>query len=312
MTENKDGWDEEILRDLFNARDQQCIKKVELGELDMEDGVYWSQELHGNYSVRSAYRLLQRQRGYWVESDNNSVWRKVWRINASAKILNLVWRSLSFCLPRMSILGQKKVVVDTRCPVCKIESETVEHVFLRCTVAIQCWGLILSGMQYTCQNLHQWWEQALDMSDGGKKAEIATVCWSIWKARNDVVWNKKYTQVYVVIARAKQFLDQWRNAQKSAVCTSYPQLLEGDGSCVWVKPQESMIKVSVDASTFQEFNASGIGIVARNASGGMMVARTVCISELKTDSRNNRSYGDKRSTQLDQGSEMAKGYNRIG
>lgn len=43
-----------------------------------------------------------------------------------------------------------------------------------------------------------------------------------------------------------------------------------------------MIKVSVDASTFQEFNTSGIGMVARDASGDLMLARIVYIASLNS------------------------------
>lgn len=183
--------------------------------------------------------------------------------------------------PTLTLLRMKGVSVEAVCPVCKMEAETIDHVFLRCTLAIQCWLIVLPGMQYTGQSLYQWWEQVCNMSDNGKRAEVAAVCWSIWRARNEVVWNKRYTRVYVVIACAKQYLDQWRNAQKSVVCTSRPQLFEGDGSCVWVKPQESMIKVSVDASTFDEFIASGIGMVVRDATGSLVVGRTVSIDGLK-------------------------------
>lgn len=60
MAENRVEWDEKILRDLFNDRDQRCIKAVKIGEYGVEDKVYWSQEAHGNYSVCSAYRMVQR------------------------------------------------------------------------------------------------------------------------------------------------------------------------------------------------------------------------------------------------------------
>ena len=35
------GWDEEILRDLFNTMDQQCIWRINLSENSNEDVVYW-------------------------------------------------------------------------------------------------------------------------------------------------------------------------------------------------------------------------------------------------------------------------------
>lgn len=59
------GWDEEILNDLFNERDRRCIRNVRLRVDEGRDRMYWSKESSGQYSVRSAYRLLQVQKHLW-------------------------------------------------------------------------------------------------------------------------------------------------------------------------------------------------------------------------------------------------------
>lgn len=85
------------------------------------------------------------------------------------------------------MLRQKGVGVETVCPVCKIEDEMMDHVFLRCPLAIQYWLIVFPGMQYVGLNFYQWWEKVLNMTDCGKRAEVAGVCWSIWKSKNKVV-----------------------------------------------------------------------------------------------------------------------------
>lgn len=40
-------WDQDILKDLFNDRDQLCINKVVVGEKESCDEVYWCKENHG-------------------------------------------------------------------------------------------------------------------------------------------------------------------------------------------------------------------------------------------------------------------------
>lgn len=97
-------WDEDILHDLFNDRDQNCIRQVHLDVNDSEDRLYWSKEVSGHYSVRSAYRLLQAQKNLWQREDNNSLWCKIWKIKAPPKPLNLLWRASSNCLPTLSQL----------------------------------------------------------------------------------------------------------------------------------------------------------------------------------------------------------------
>lgn len=112
------------------------------------------------------------------------------------------------------MLQQKGVSVPALCPVCKNENETTEQVFffLRCYQAVQCWQLVAPGLQHAGGNYFQWWEDILTNFNSDKRAEIATICWSLWKSRNEVVWNNKNTRIRV-IAQAKQYLDQWRCAQ---------------------------------------------------------------------------------------------------
>lgn len=59
------GWDEDIFSDMFNIRDQQCIKCILLSVNNNEFVVYWGKEASGHYTVRGAYRLLQEQKNMW-------------------------------------------------------------------------------------------------------------------------------------------------------------------------------------------------------------------------------------------------------
>ncbi|XP_074360225.1 uncharacterized protein LOC141700315 [Apium graveolens] len=148
----------------------------------------------------------------------------------------------------MVMLQQKGVEVESRCPVYKREPEIIDHVFLHCSVAIQCWQIVIPNVQCTRVTLMQWWECVLKTCDNHKKAE--------------------------------QYLEQWRYAQSKVSYSLFPQAVEGDGGDSWVRPQELAIKVSVDASIFREINASGIGLVARDSKGEIVMARTVGVNEV--------------------------------
>nr|XP_017257253.1 PREDICTED: uncharacterized protein LOC108226775 [Daucus carota subsp. sativus] len=144
------GWDDDIVRDLFNSRDQTCIRKITLADNTSDDSLYWCKENTGEYSVKSAYRLLQSQKGRWQTEDNNSLWRTVWKIKAPPKVLNMVWRALAQCLPTLTALHA------------------------------QCWGdKGLLWVESSFGSFAEWLDEVLRLSRKDEYAEIVTLCWSI-------------------------------------------------------------------------------------------------------------------------------------
>lgn len=56
------SWDADIIRDIFNERDQHCITNTVV-EHDLNSEILsWRLEESGQFSVRSAYKLIQRQK----------------------------------------------------------------------------------------------------------------------------------------------------------------------------------------------------------------------------------------------------------
>lgn len=91
------------------------------------------------FCEKSAYRLLQAQKGLWTTEDNSSIWRKLWRLKASSKVLNLTWCALSGCLPTNIMIQQKQVTVLCNCPMCDGSNEMIMHALVLCHVARQYW-----------------------------------------------------------------------------------------------------------------------------------------------------------------------------
>lgn len=105
---------------------------------------------------------------FWRHEDNNSLWHKIWRIKAPPKVLNLVWRSLSGCLPTMVMLQYKKVPVESACPVYKHENESIDHACLRCPLPKHCWQTLIPEFHWSeSEDLFHWWEKILGVYDIG-------------------------------------------------------------------------------------------------------------------------------------------------
>ncbi|KAL8098853.1 hypothetical protein AgCh_031539 [Apium graveolens] len=90
MCVDRREWDIDVIKDIFNNRDQQRILDVHLDAASHEDVMYWRLENSGVYSVKSAYKFLQVQRGHWNAEENENIWRMLWRIKAPPKAVNLV------------------------------------------------------------------------------------------------------------------------------------------------------------------------------------------------------------------------------
>lgn len=70
------------------------------------------------------------------------------------------------------------------------------------------------------------------------------LCWSIWRAHNDVVWKHKNPSIGRVVTSAKAYLKQWTCAQDKEQITPLPGSSPSDGAMQWVKPQLNTTKLA--------------------------------------------------------------------
>ncbi|KAM6591645.1 hypothetical protein CsatA_014250 [Cannabis sativa] len=214
------SWDEEILQDLFDNREQRLIKQIPVNTDQTTDFIFWCKEPTGLFTVKSAYHALQELKGLTNDVDASVFWKILWSLKLPPKIKNLMWRAGSSCLPTLAQLASKFVPVNTRCPLCDEFDETISHVLL------------------TCRAIKQVWERV------------------------------------AIVVSAKSYLDQWQNAQKTQIETSWTTLQSYDGVEHWIKPEVNIIKINVDASIFEGQNRFGGAFVVRDHNGLLVEGRT--------------------------------------
>ena len=266
-------WDHDVIKDLFNQRDQERILHTPNSAEGEVDSITWKFELSGTYTVKSAYKLNQRLKGVFNLNERSTVLMSLWKIKAPPRVLNVVWRAIMGCLPTLRQLSQKRVPVSTRCPVCLSGEESIVHCLVTCPFASMCWSIIFLGFQVIqAGDFEEWIGDVFQGNTQNRRAEVVTVCWAIWRHRNDVVWNKKFSNVNRVVASAKQYLLQWKFAQVNCSSASSRFEVQGDGA------QGNSIKVTVDAALFTDRDEYGLGVVDRDSDGKVVAARTRCLS----------------------------------
>ena len=80
------------------------VRRIQVYEEGVEDTLIWPLTNDGEYSVRSAYRMLVSAEALLMPSssslDNNGlVWKKIWKIRIPNKIRHLIWRVAKDSLP---------------------------------------------------------------------------------------------------------------------------------------------------------------------------------------------------------------------
>ena len=189
--------------------------------------------------------------------------------------MNLIWRAVTDCFLTKTQLRSKHVQIDNKCPVCDNGVESIFHALVGCDVAARCWNIF--GPTIDTQvglNFRPWLEKSIVGQPSEKKAKVITLCWSIWRARNDLVWNNKRWSALRTVAKVWEYLSQWKVAQDRNFKVPLQSSLAGDGITHWAKPQQDTVKMTADASVFSDRGFCGIGIIVHDHEGVLLGAKS--------------------------------------
>uniref|UniRef100_A0A803PZ53 Reverse transcriptase zinc-binding domain-containing protein n=1 Tax=Cannabis sativa TaxID=3483 RepID=A0A803PZ53_CANSA len=187
------------------------------------------------------------------------VWKTLWKIKAPPKVLHLMWKALTNCLPTRTQLYSKHIHVKLSCPFYHIEEETIVHVLLHCQFSKSCWNRFgLASVSAHSSNFFLRFKDLVDKNTPKLMEEAVMLCWSIWQAKNGVIWNQKSCSTADVMFTVRLTLAQWKHAHSR----KFEPLLVPSGTYDsgerWTKPTTHMLKINVDGAIFKGANAKYI------------------------------------------------------
>ncbi|MCH88259.1 pentatricopeptide repeat-containing protein, partial [Trifolium medium] len=148
-------------------------------------------ENDGGYTVRSAYKLCVHIAGIKERHGVAGSWSQIWCAKIPLKVKTLLWRIARNCLPTRVRLAGRGINCPTTCAVCNEENEDNPGNTTTATMF-----LILQN-----PDLHQ-------------QDIFSVMLWSIWKRRNNQVWEQIAEMSQIVCDRASNLIMSWRNAQQ--------------------------------------------------------------------------------------------------
>lgn len=159
------------------------------------DSLKWEADQSLIFSVKSFYRCVEAEVGS-LRMDLLPLWKNY----APPKVQFLGWLAVLGRVKTADLLFSLGILADfndSLCHFCGVASETVEHLFLHCGEVWAIWSKVLSWWRFcwvvpgSIKACFDWW-----LGWKFKKAKkvlwelsFYAVLWSIWKARNEFIFQ---------------------------------------------------------------------------------------------------------------------------
>ncbi|KAF8092006.1 hypothetical protein N665_0428s0016 [Sinapis alba] len=180
---------------------------------------------------------------------------------------HFLWQAISSCVATAERLTFRHMGTDRSCPRCAAPVESINHLLFECPPALQVWalsdypslpGYFPSTSIYQNMNFLFW-----------KRKEVAPrrphfdtfpwICWFIWKARNDKLFNGKVVSSMDTLQHATLEAEFWRKANEKE-----EEIEDQRGSINLEEGTETLgiprnPTCQIDASWINDGSVSGLG-----------------------------------------------------
>ncbi|XP_019160043.1 PREDICTED: uncharacterized protein LOC109156647 [Ipomoea nil] len=233
---DRNKWDSDLLRDIFELRDVNLIQNLPLPNEPMPDVLYWGGEDNGLYSVKSAYRLA---------------------FGNLEQHYKLPWTA---------------VACDLMCPLCGDEPETAIHLFADCSFAHSCWQEIQMGWPMESPgSIGLWVDEVWLELPSNMVEKVVTICWAIWENRNSMIWNNQCMDSRTMVRVVLAYVHDWKTAQPHQP-TMMNALHTPSPVTAWRPPPLGCYKLNIDVALDFDAHSMGFGWLLRDAAGVVMGA----------------------------------------
>jgi hypothetical protein len=191
-----------------------------------QDIFHWNLHPIGQFSVKSLYLAL-------IKEEVPNLNKRLWRIKAPLKIKIFLWYLRRGVLLTKDNLAKRNWKGSKACNFCQ-GNETIQHLFFECRFARMVWSMMFWALGVpkptsTSNMFGNWLSQFDKKLKNLALLGVATICWSLWLSRNDLVFQKKFNMSPLqVIFTTTHWLRSWvvlqRHDQQSIVMEASQRL----------------------------------------------------------------------------------------
>lgn len=168
-------------------------------------------------------------------------------------------------------LAARGIDVDTACPICHCDAETILHALRDCRLVRSTWdqlGALDINPSFFSSSLHDWLtfngtsNHASRSAQPPWKVSFLFTIWNLWKQRNEVVFRNKGPNPHLVYSIFQQVTEFYFCAYPSR--TPKRQVLR---EIRWERPPRGWVKLNTDGSSLGNPGTAGGGGLVRDDSG---------------------------------------------
>ena len=247
---------------------------IPLSSSNTNDRIVWAENRSGKFTVKSAYVLALEEKVHNTRADcsdesaRRKIWKTIWKLRIPQKIKHFAWRAGRDILATKSNLAKRRITPNGICDLCGHNEETVSHLLWGCDHAKEVW--MNSKMVLPFEISTQW--HFLDVVANLQECEhyrprqlenFISVCWSIWKDRNDLRTGGKGKMGRTIVRSATHLVEEFALAnEEKTEAQADPTPLAS-----WQPPSQGCYKVNMDGAVFQNRKQAGAGVIIRDGAG---------------------------------------------
>ncbi|XP_057811731.1 uncharacterized protein LOC131025968 [Salvia miltiorrhiza] len=264
MNEADYTWDLRKLEEVLDHRDRWKILVQMKGRPYELDKPFWPSGKLNEYSIRSGHHLAMELRMRNEASSSSPfriLWSWIWNLDVIPKVRHFMWKCLAGALPSAMGLRSRGVDIDLVCRRCGEHEEKVEHALRDCKWIEMLWAVSpirLSPMQTVC-SIPDWFDKIHSCPQMETHAQFATLAWSIWYARNLLVFQQKEMTQVECLATALR--SQWTSPMPATQIQPWASRV----AC----SREGQLKVSSDVAV-KDGVGIGIGVVMKDGENNVV------------------------------------------
>ncbi|OVA03860.1 Reverse transcriptase zinc-binding domain [Macleaya cordata] len=275
---SSNSWHLDMLQTYFPTHEMAAILKIRSPVVASKDKLIWVKTKSGEFSTKSVYRCLCEA----LPSSSSTTspafnWKLFWKVRGiSPRVHLFLWRLIQNAIALKSNIAKHLPDVDTICHFCYDKIETTDHLFLYCGITKQIWfaspiGLCIDASikPYTIPELFNAWLTNRDADEVFKLG--CALIWSIWKARNRVIFDQLPVRAEDVIRTAVHLYSEHNTTYSFSSSASSSNGLSPSiqhGTAAWIPPPYGMLKVNVDGA--HSGNNIAAGIIIRDYRGSFI------------------------------------------